>query len=292
MVNSLLNSLSKLQISFSKNENYHATLALLIETVETEAVFDKPSKIAIEISFLEEIANLANKISSQDSILYDHIAIIECGVQDFLRHWKGMSSLQCDLKSLQESVHENSKIINSYIRRVGRILNDYRDRCRNSFLDYLKAIDMDLRRLLKPLVPTSVVIDQVKFPLINENQSLRSSVVMSQSESPREDTARQSSKDELDTSASAHPNELTVEKLNTHIGMLVGTLEKVAKDLIQIVAESNRQYFEILNQVDVYSRPPTPLAAPLPEYFCFDTEESEGELKIHRQVFPKNTKGK
>ncbi|CAG9313411.1 unnamed protein product [Blepharisma stoltei] len=292
MVNSLLKSLSILQVSCSKNEFSHSSLISLIENVETEPIAENPFKVAINLSFLEEIANIANKLASEDAVLYNHLVIIECGIQEFLRHWKGVSNIQNDLKSIRQNIVENSKIINSQMKRVSRILKDYRDRCRNSFLEYLKSLDLDVRRILKPLVPTSVVLEQVKFPLINENPSLRSSVAASQPESARESVSQQSPREDLETLPSSNPAENTIDKLNNHIQMLVGTLEKVAKELIQIVAESDRQYYEILNKVEVYSRPPTPLAAPLPEYFCFDTEESKENLKPEKHVFPKKTKAK
>lgn len=49
--------------------------------------------------------------------------------------------------------------------------------------------------------------------------------------------------------------------------MVVGSLESVAKDLISVLAESNKQYFELQNAPD--SRPQTPVAAPLPDYFVY-----------------------
>ena len=51
--------------------------------------------------------------------------------------------------------------------------------------------------------------------------------------------------------------------------MLVNTLETVAKDLINILAEADRKYFEYVHPNGI-SSPPTPLAAPLPEYFTFE----------------------
>ncbi|CAG9323171.1 unnamed protein product [Blepharisma stoltei] len=292
MVNSLLSTLSVLQVSISKNDYNHSSLMSLIENAATEAIPENPSKVAVDLSFLEEIANLVSKLSSEDLILHDYLAVIESGIHKFVRYWKGVSDLQNDLVSIKEILVRNSKTINSQMKRVARILKDYRDRCRVSFLEYLKFLDLELRRILKPLVPTSTVVEQVKFPLINDNASLRSSVAVSQPESARESIPHQSPREDLETLNTQNTSEHTIEKLNNHVHMLVSTLERVAKDLIQVVAESDRQYYELLNKIEVYSRPPTPLAAPLPEYFCFDTEDSNQNLRPEKQIFPKKTKAK
>ena len=38
--------------------------------------------------------------------------------------------------------------------QISQIVKEFRERCRNSYLDYLKTLDIDLRKILKPLVPT------------------------------------------------------------------------------------------------------------------------------------------
>jgi hypothetical protein len=52
--------------------------------------------------------------------------------------------------------------------------------------------------------------------------------------------------------------------------LLIGTLEVVAKDLIELCNDVNYRFYEIERPSVVNSEPPTPLAAPLPEYFVFD----------------------
>lgn len=143
-------------------------------------------------------------------------------------------------------------------------------------------MDIDLRKILKPLVPSSVVKEQVKFPLINTNSSLRSSV-QSIDESVIENA------EETSVKSQPEPSEVTIQKLNAHIQMLVGTLENIAKDLIQVLAEADREYYQLLNKQDVYSRPPTPLAAPLPDYFCYEIQDTPREIP-YKQIISNETK--
>jgi hypothetical protein len=56
-----------------------------------------------------------------------------------------------------------------------------------------------------------------------------------------------------------------------HMNMLVTTLEGVAKDLIDLLNDISFRFYEFTKPSVVCSEPPTPLAAPLPEYFVFES---------------------
>ena len=56
--------------------------------------------------------------------------------------------------------------------------------------------------------------------------------------------------------------ESSADRLNSHINMMVGTLETVAKDLLELLDGCNRKFQECFNPN--YSVLPTPVAAPLP----------------------------
>ena len=187
-----------------------------------------------------------------------------------------------DLFLFQSSFEEEFAGLNKIIKQVTSIHKEFKSRCQNSFLDYLKGVDIDLRKILKPLVPSSVIREQVKFPLINTNSSLRSSV-QSIEESTNENPEESSVKSQPE------PSEVTIQKLNAHIQMLVGTLENIAKDLIQVLAEADREYYQLLNKQDVYSRPPTPLAAPLPDYFCYELQDTPRDTQ-YKQMITSETK--
>ena len=70
------------------------------------------------------------------------------------------------------------------------------------------------------------------------------------------------------------------KKLSSHINMLVKTLKKVAKELLQVLHEKNRKFYELVNPSQLFSEAPTPLAMPLPEYFNFETLKSMNKVEI------------
>lgn len=71
-----------------------------------------------------------------------------------------------------------------------------------------------------------------------------------------------------------------MEKMDAHVQLLVGTLETVAKELIEVCKDANLRYYEYVKPSLVYSEPPTPLAAPLPEYFIFETSDRQKDAAI------------
>ena len=62
--------------------------------------------------------------------------------------------------------------------------------------------------------------------------------------------------------------------------MLVTTLENVAKNLIIMLNDINRKYYEFNDPYFIDSDPPTPLAAPLPEYFSYEAKDYDD---LHRK---------
>jgi hypothetical protein len=45
--------------------------------------------------------------------------------------------------------------------RIHITVKEFRERCRGQYLDYIKGLDIDLRKILKPLVPSKVVEDNI-----------------------------------------------------------------------------------------------------------------------------------
>jgi hypothetical protein len=58
---------------------------------------------------------------------------------------------------------------------MSKVIDSYRARCKEYYQDYLKTIDLELRTILKPLIPNQVIDENVKFPHLNNNPSLQSS---------------------------------------------------------------------------------------------------------------------
>lgn len=90
--------------------------------------------------------------------------------------------------------------------RISKVLNAYRERCREYYLDYLKSLDLEIRRILRPLVPSKVIEEQIKFPHINNEthvSSLSASSVLDLEESL-------DSQQSVDSKSHPDPNDLTV----------------------------------------------------------------------------------
>ena len=160
-------------------------------------------------------------------------------------------AIKKNLAGIKRLIIENSNKISRDIKKISLILQEYKERCRINLLEFLKALDLDLRKALKPLVPNQVLQEQLKFKPINPEPGLSSSINSSPPE--EENSARN-----------------TEDRLNNHIQLLITTLEGVAKDLIAITQNANQKYYEVVDPLVLYSEPPSPLAAPLPDYFSYD----------------------
>ena len=217
----------------------------------------------------EEFAKYASDLYEKDTQLHEITGRMTEGIKGVAKMKRLCKSLKMHLVHIQERLKRDGQSIGKTQLRVSKILSEYRERCREGLVDYLKNLDLDVRRILKPLVPSSVVEENVKYPQINLNTSLMNSAASS-----KKDTMQ--SQNELDNLEDDATEE---ERLNSHINMLVNTLETVAKELMQLLSEANRTYYEYVAPDKLSSEPNTPLAAPLPEYFTFTYEDSEDDEK-------------
>jgi hypothetical protein len=249
------------------------TLSYLQDLILSSASEIAPAsnKILFDLAQLEEIALLVSTLVASSDKQSRQLTALSSSFDVLYSMSDSIKLLKIELNLLQTSYRQSSSLMQKTMHELLTVHKEYKTRCQTTFLDYLKGVDIDLRKILKPLVPSSVIKEQVKFPLINSNSSLCSSV-----QSINESIAGDS-QEEVSVKSQPEPAEMTVQKLNTHIQMLVGTLENIAKDLIQVLAEADREYYQLLNNIDVYSRPPTPLAAPLPDYFCYELQETPNQ---------------
>lgn len=279
-------TLKKLENLVDYSSGKHKLLVQILESLDMEAlrvntIQDQPTKVAVEISVLEDIASSLCDLHTQDFRIRSEV-----------RKLRSRSNLAGDPLKVIEELKENFTIIKQNyntslvkiqdnMKQLSKVLKAYRERCRETLVDYLKSLDLELRKILKPLVPSRVLDENVKYPKINLNPSLLSSAMSSLSSTFQEEPApkqrRHPSHKELksDSSFTSEVENSHVDKLQNHIQMLVGTLETIAKDLILVLDNSNRKYFEVVNPRYLSSSPPTPLATPLPEYFVFDIEDSQ-----------------
>jgi hypothetical protein len=235
-----------------------------------------PSKIAVELESFEQLATLASHFYERDQVVKTSI---DRTLQVFhgLRPGK-LRRLKEQLKTVKRELGEiREKLVREgdYMQRVGRrvemVVGEFRVRCRETYTEYLKSLDLDLRRVLKPLVPNSVLDDEIRYKHINGSvpSSLRSSL-----------------KSEIRDPPTADPSDPQAQA-QAHSELLVNTLETVARELITVCCEANRRYYEVVDPKELISGPPTPLAAQLPEYFSFKAAAyQEDQLDIMNLVDP------
>lgn len=171
------------------------------------------------------------------------------------------------MNEMKKKMTRESRLLDRGLKRVSVILTEYRERCRENFIDHLKVLDLDLRRILKPLVPSNVLEEHIKYQRLNETASTPESL----NSTLHKQLLEEAPQSEFDESLS--PRDASIKQLTEHIQLLVNTLEGLARELITVCTEVDRKYYEIVDIDALKSDAPTPLAAPLPEYFSFEASE-------------------
>lgn len=228
------NFLKKIQTICLSSSKLHSQLSSLLTSSQ-----NFPTQVKAHNS---ELLSIISQLKSNDTLLSPFLSNTQIP--------KIFEDLQKDLKVIKYFLIQNIQIVKKDVFSISTILKEFKERCQNSFLEFLKNLDVDLRRALKPLVPIKVLQDQLKFKPLNPEKLLSTL----RSNPPEEEKFLNS----------------TVDKLNNHIQLLINTLESVAKDLINITQSTDQKYYEIVDPLSLYSEPPSPLAAPLPDYFSFD----------------------
>ncbi|OMJ69989.1 hypothetical protein SteCoe_32142 [Stentor coeruleus] len=254
-------SLREMHIIQEATSSKHKEIISILDSTDLEGLPDFPNKVWLDIYSFEKLANIANDLYDLDLKNIEKIDRIQEGIQDSNKLKKQIKSLKVQLESISMRITKDKLFIEKITKRISSVISEYRERCRNNMIDYLKTIDLDIRKILKPLVPTRIVDENISFPRLNSE-----SMVIESLASTIEKGFQEQDNDELEDDDTS--------KLTEHINMLVKTLEKVAKDLLIILHESNRKYYEIVNPSQLFSEAPTPLAMPLPEYFTFDNIEN------------------
>ena len=276
----VLVQLQRLRQFHHENAKDHRRLIKVLDCMQLDTLkvtpTQSPSKIAVELESFEQLATLASHFYERDQVLKTSI---DRTLQVFHGLRPGqLKRLKEQLKTVKKELGEiREKLVREgdYMQRVGRrvemVVGEFRVRCREAYTEYLKCLDLDLRRVLKPLVPSSVLDEEIRYKHINGSvpSSLRSSL-----------------KSELRDPPVAEPSDPQAQTQN-HTELLVNTLETVARELIGVCCEANRRYYEIVDPKELISGPPTPLAAQLPEYFSFKAANyQEDQLDLLNLVDP------
>jgi hypothetical protein len=220
----------------------HTLISDLLSQAHCDFSSPPQSSFSLSSNLMEEIKSNLSILQQSDCKLLS-LCSSSSSLPDF-------SSLRRGLQAIKRLMVENSAKIKRDLKKANLILAEYKERCRSGFVEYLKTMDIDLRKALKPLVPNNVLQEQLKFKPINPEHLFSGSLNSHQDEEK--------------------PSENTVDKLNNHIQLLINTLETVAKDLIAMTQNTSQRYYELVDPLALYSEPPSPLAAPLPDYFSYD----------------------
>lgn len=282
MVKQLFETFTLFTSNLTKTRTFHLDLQKIIEKSVLENA-GSSNTFTLDLGACEEIATLLTQLLKIDKVQEKNAKIFPLLQKNLIALSDNIKSLQNEKNLLEDSVKNDLKILSKNFNQVLTVHKEFKARCQFGFLDYLKGIDIDLRKILKPLVPSAVLKEEIKYPLINSNVSLASSV-RSAEELVEVDSGR-----EVGVQSQPEPEEVTIQKLNSHIQMLVNTLETVAKEILHVLIETNREYYQLLNNQEMYSRPPTPLAAPLPDYFCYELQDTPRE-QTYKQVLASETK--
>ena len=288
--------LQRLRQFHLENAKDHKKLIRVLDCIQLETIkvilTQSPTKIAVEIASFEELATLASHFYERDQVLKDSVDrtlhLVHAVRPEHLKKLKDkLRVVKRELGDVKEKLRKENVNMQKTMKRITLVVEEFRSRCRETYTEYLKGLDLDLRKILKPLVPSKVLDEQIKYRNINYNPSVQSSLqstIRSELREGHEPEPLEGSSADFDPQGEARDQ---ATKLNAHIELLVNTLETVAKDLIGLCGDVNRRYYEVVDPRELISGPPTPLAAPLPEYFSFKAADYiEDQLELMNIVDP------
>ena len=247
----------------------------------------------MEITSFEQLATLASHLYERDQVIKDSLDralhLVHSFRPDHLQRLKDrLRRIKREFFDVKDKLTKETAHMQKTTKRITLVVEEFRSRCRETYTEFLKGLDLDLRKILKPLVPSKVLDEQIKYRKIDGNASVQSSLLSTLKSELREGhegpDPLESSEADFDPQAESRDQ---ASKLNAHIELLVNTLETVAKDLIGVCSDVNKRYYEVVDPLELISGPPTPLAAPLPEYFSFKAADYiEDQLELMNIVDP------
>ena len=268
----VLVQLQRLRQFHHENAKDHRRLIKVLDCMQLDTLkvsyTQSPSKVAVELESFEQLATLASHFYERDQVLtlsINRTLKVFHGLRpgQLRRLKEQLKTVKRDLGDVREKLVRAGEEMNRVARRVEMVIGEFRTRCRETYIEYLKSLDSDLRRILKPLVPTNVLDDEIRYKHINPSSasSLRSSI-----------------KSELREPQSPGVDKDPQAEVQAHTELLVNTLETVARELINVCLDANKRYYELVDPGELVSGPPTPLAAQLPEYFSFKAADYHEDL--------------
>ena len=132
-----------------------------------DTIPSSPDKVVLNLKDYEQMLEILNKLSNLDK--KGHVVtkkVESVTVKCFEDVKKGFGGMKQELSNIVKdlAMHELNWASTSTV--IQKVINSFRERCRGQYLEHLKLLDRDLRRILKPLVPSSVVDENIKYPEI------------------------------------------------------------------------------------------------------------------------------
>lgn len=264
---------SDLQSTALKSHSAHNVLTQIIESIslDTSDLPGYTGKVVLDLDTVEELASLASKLCDFDQSILSSCRKLEVQVKTAAS--LSFEELRQELQNIRREVKAGKQYLSKKATCISLVINEFRQRCRDEMIHHLKEMDLELRKIIKPLVPNQILSENIKYKPINSNPSLLNSMASTQKSLP-------------ETNKHSESKDSEEEQSGGHLQMLVSTLETVAKELINIIFSVDHKYYELVDPAELNSGPPTPLAAPLPEYFSF---KFENDVNQTPEIIEKNT---
>lgn len=211
--------------------------------------------ILIPISDYDNIAESSNKMHANSLLLHQKLDSFENQLDEFYKIKNIVRTVKKQMTSIKDRIKRDGKSIQNNSKKLNLVISEFRQRCRENHLEYLKSIDLDIRRILKSFVSSELVDEYIDYPVININ--LNESAVFEKPNLVKKEV---------------NPDDLN--DMRSHMQTVLTLMNNLVKDLLQILSEANKKYYEIVNPDIIGSRASSPIARELPEYFTFQTEES------------------
>ena len=147
---------------------------------------------------MEEIGTLASALAERDTDLREAVDRVFEDLKSIDKIQRMARTLKLHLSHMRDRIERDHKYLASGVKNISVVVSEFRDRCKQDFTEFLKGLDYDLRKVLKPLVPTSAIEENVNMPPISSYRSLASS---------------------LNSSRESFDGESTTDKLTNHINI-------------------------------------------------------------------------
>jgi hypothetical protein len=239
-------SVMGLKAQLAEARNLHIALKDLVEiSVCPPRLKGRKSVTILENSTVDEVIRLTRQLCRSDVKLASQIESVEGQLTRTVRSFRKVKGIKGELDSLKALLETEDRELRRKTSVVNKVMTDYRTRCKHSFEESLKETDIELRKILMPLVPSEVLTEQVYFKPINPDSSLMGTM------------------------------QRTEEKAGmSRTDLLVETIEKAAEGMLFLLRQITFTYWRSADP-DQLGGLLTPLSESLPECFMYEVSTEQ-----------------